>query len=162
MTSTERPDLAMRSPRPRSAILTLVLLLILPMAAALATATSGRIYKGSVAGVRICSESVIADVVDNKGYTTAWANTNCSTAQNQPSGHLGIRIIGLMDGGFCSSWTGYAYNSSSAWSMALGGKLCSNPSGSQAFQTMAQSRKWVASAGGYSTYSTVISPAQNY
>ncbi len=126
---------------------------------ALATATSGRVYKSNVAGTRVCTEAVIADTADNKGYTTTWSAT-CTSTNSKPSGYLGIRIRGVRDGGLWSSWTSWAVNSSTTWSMGVGGKLCSNPSGTQEFQTEAESKFWYSS--GYIHFTKTVSPAQNY
>jgi hypothetical protein len=126
---------------------------------ALATATSGRVYKSTIAGTRICTEAVIADVADNKGYTTTWSST-CSSTNSKPPGYLGVRIRGVRDGGFCSSWTGWAVNASTTWSMGLGGYLCTNPGGTQEFQTYAESKFWYSS--GYIHFTQTVSPSQNY
>ncbi len=126
---------------------------------ALATATSGRVYKGNVAGTRVCTEAVIADVADNKGYTTTWSST-CSSTNSKPPGYLGVRIRGVRDGGLCSSWTGWAVNASTTWSMGIGGHLCTNPGGTQEFQTYAESKLWYSL--GYIYFTQAVSPAQNY
>jgi hypothetical protein len=126
---------------------------------ALATASSGRIYKGTNGGVATCTEAVIRDVADNAGYTTTWDYTSCTTAHALSAGWLGAYASGYRDGAYCAN-TGWAYSSTLTHSFGVGAHLCSNPAGSQAFNTIAISKKWTGT--GYLTYSSTASPSQNY
>ena len=138
------------------------LLVVGASSVAWATASSGFIFKGNVNGKATCTEAIIADVADNKGWTYVFSAGACSTAQTVPSGHIGVRIRGWRNGGICANWGLYNYNSGTAHAIGVGGKLCSNPAGSQDFQTQANSHRWSTDCGCYFVHSLVTSPAQNY
>lgn len=138
------------------------LLFVVTMAGiALGTASSSTISVGSVygGGKGVCSESVIADVADNKAYTSTYSTSYCAYALSSSSGHLGANALGYRDGAYCGS-TGFLYNGSATWKFGVGSTLCSNPSGYQTFKTKADSRVWDGAS--YKDFLMVTSPNQTY
>lgn len=139
--------------------LLLVVILTLAVGPALATASSGRIYKGTVNGYRVCTESVIRDVADNVAYTSTWDFTSCNTPRPIPAGWIGAAAVGYRDGSYCGS-TGMLYSSVYTYQFGVGSHLCSNPGGYQSFHTVASSQIWNGQF--YVQFTIVTSPSQSY
>jgi len=85
---------------------------------------------------------------------------NCSEANRTlPSGYIGAKVAGYRDGLYCgeSAWY-YSNVATSGW--ALTATECSNPAGTQAFNTQGFGRFWTGTT--YTGFLTVTSPSQNY
>lgn len=137
---------------------------------AAASATSGYIYKlttGPYSGgtyARNCIKADINDVADNVGNHKTVTTTSCSSsAYVLPAGYISARAAGYRDGAYCGS-TGYAYNSGPTSAIGVGSHLCSNPSGTQIFRTVADGQTWTIISGTwqYAYVPSVTSPNQNY
>lgn len=157
----ETTHLTGRDSRPRWIVVSAVLglLILLGVGPALATATSGRIYRGTVGGHAICTEAIIRDVADNVANTTSWHYTNCYTPYSAPAGHIGVLAAGYRNGSLCDG-TDWWYNSVPASGWGVGSVLCSNPPGMQVFMTGGWSKYW--NGTGYTWLNPIYSPNQNY
>ncbi len=155
-------------------ILCLISMISLPMvlsSAAFATADSGYIYElttGPYGSTYVdnCVNAEIADVANNNAYVESDTNPNqCNTAYayTMPAGYLGANADGYINGTYCGS-TGFYYNSSPTYLFGVGAQLCSNPSGSQTFYTVATAEIWDYYSGAwqYAMTNSVTSPSQNY
>ena len=115
-------------------------------AAAYATASTKQSLGTMWDGKKLCGESVIADVADNKAYTSHHTNTPCnsSTASSVAAGWLAAATNGYIDperdGTYnsCGS-TGQYVSGVATWRFGVGAHLCSNPGGAQNFRTLSQS-----------------------
>lgn len=132
-----------------------------------ASATSGVVFRATTTAnggfVGNCLESQIVDVGDNKAFVSAWGRASgCGgNLVTVPSGYFGIKAEGFRDGSYCGA-TAMAYNNSPTFIFGVGGFLCSNPEGSQAFATRASGEAWNETTLSYVTLSTVMSPNQSY
>ncbi len=136
-----------------------------------ATASTGYIYElttgpyGSTYADN-CVNSVIADVANNNAYIesdTDPHDCNTSYAYTMASGYLGANADGYKNGAYCGS-TGYYYTSGAASGFGVGQQLCSNPAGSQTFDTVATGTIWdyVSGTWQYVYTNSLTSPNQNY
>jgi len=145
-----------------SAVVALVMATV--VVSALATATSGRSYRGSPGNnYNLCAEAeIVTPNMDNNAWTISQDyNTGCwNDNYSAPSGWLGAYAMGYRDGAYCGT-TGFYYNSVSTYRFGVGSVLCSNPSGTQAFKTGADSKGWNPSTLSYVNYTAVQSPNQN-
>jgi hypothetical protein len=80
-----------------------------------------------------------------------------------PGGYIGANADGYINGSYCGS-TGFYYNSGPASGFGVGAQLCSNPAGSQVFDTVATGTIWdyVYSTWQYVYTNSLTSPNQNY
>jgi hypothetical protein len=138
-------------------VVALLLLATLPVRAA----TSGRVYKGTVLGYAVCTESKVIAVADNQAWTTSWYSTACTLpGKTAPAGYLGALANGYYQGGYCGT-TGWWVNASPGWAFAVGSVLCANPPGEQTFWTYARS-KFPNGQGGDTVFPSVYSGIEKY
>ena len=104
-----------------------------------------------------CARSGVVDTARNYGASYAYANGgahSCTSPVNYlPAGWIGVKVEGFRDGVSCgvSSWY---YSSQVAWGWQLWITMCSNPSGSQDFQT----RSWLRYYDGGAFYFQSFGP----
>lgn len=152
-------------------LLSMITLPIVLSSAAFATAQSGFVYELTTGPYEStyadnCVNSEIADIANNNAYVESTTNPNqCNTAYayTMSSGYLGANADGYINGTYCGS-TGYYYNSTATYLFGVGAQLCSNPSGSQTFYTVATGEIWDYYSGAwqYAMTGSVTSPSQNY
>lgn len=152
-------------------LLTSTALAVVTETTAQATASTGYIYElttGPYGSTYIdnCVDSVIANVAQNRAYiesNTDPHRCNTSYAYNMPGGYIGANADGYINGSYCGS-TGFYYNSGPASGFGVGAQLCSNPAGSQVFDTVATETIWdyVYSTWQYVYTNSLTSPNQNY
>jgi hypothetical protein len=136
---------------------------LISAAIASATASSGMVYDSTLGyqtylAAYPCREAVIADVADNKGYARTATSTTCGTGKVVSAGFLGVHISAFRDGSFCTF--AEQTSASATDTYGLGGHLCSDPAGLQAFYTYAYGLFW--NGGGYNYGSNQLSPTQYY
>jgi hypothetical protein len=114
----------------------------------------------------MCLEAVIttqgvgtAQVI-NEGTTYAFDDFfgDCGGAKTLPSGWLAVTLDGYRNGSFCGT-TYYQYSTTSTSAFGVATSLCSNPSGSQTFNTNVFGRVYNGSA--YVNLPGIAGPAQN-
>lgn len=109
----------------------------------------------------LCGQAGIVDVASNYGQSISknYVAGACSGASKTlPSGWLAVENWGYKDGAYCGT-SGRSYSSvaTAAWQLWI--SLCSNPAGTQSFNTRVWATAWVGNGylGG-----PVLSPSQNY
>lgn len=127
----------------------------------------GSVYVSGYGTTRVCLEagvgfSTVSNSVWNFGMTYAFDGSGgyCDGYRVLPAGWLGVTVDAYKNGAFCG--TSYYYYSSSA-SAAFGRYsygLCSNPSGSQEYYTVAWGK--VYTGDHYYQPNGIVSPSQNY
>lgn len=140
---------------------------------ALATATSGDVYKlttGPYTGVYVdnCLKATISTGANNVADIYSFSDkepSRCdsSYAHTMPGGYIGADASGYRNGAYCGS-TGYYTNSGPASGIGVGSKICSRPSGSHSYHTVATGEVWdyYYTQWHYAYTGTVASPTQNY
>lgn len=135
------------------------LLLVLSAGTAFAASTIDQKWFGWVTedggSHRVCGDAktfTVGSHVDGESrtYFKGWGQTNpgCnSSGDTVAAGWLGVRAS-LYKGGYLCDTNGWSYNSSSASAYATL-PYCSNPSGSQNWQTYASHRWWAKDISGY-------------
>jgi hypothetical protein len=118
-------------------------------------------YPPSYSHGSLCGQAAMIDTAQNYNQAVSmYYRAGACNGGNQgvPSGYLGSWVEGYRDGVYCGATSVYYSTTfTSAWQ--LWATLCSNPSGSQTFQSFGESYGWTGSSylnGG------VWSPAQNY
>lgn len=104
-----------------------------------------------------------ADPGDGQAFTrSAHWSSGCvgTSALTVSAGWLGAKAYVSRDGAYCGA-TAEVYNTGSTSLLGVGGQVCSNPSGSQVFETMSQHFLWDDKYDNYVDGWTA-SPRQNY
>jgi hypothetical protein len=128
-------------------------------------ATSGRVYKATIGGVKYCLESQTTP--SQIGTITSHSSTTCSTASavGRPAGYLGVGVYGYYDPErdgtfvFCGD-SGYVYSPvDNIWSFTIGPtQMCPTPAGLQNYLTYTHGQAWVPLTGYVATGGNVASP----
>lgn len=106
-----------------------------------------------------CARAGIVDVADNKSQVRVYSDgQSCGVTKNLPSGYIAAKADGYRNGAYCST-TGWYFNSVTAAYFAVGQVICSNPAGTQTFNTVGWGGLWNGSS--YPANSRT-SPSQNY
>jgi hypothetical protein len=145
-------------------------ILMFPTLAYAGYATSGNLYRAtvSVSGygtVRVCLEATITtngtNIVMNGGSTRVYdtSGLNCDGSWSLPTGWIGVTLDGYRDGSFCGT-SGYEYTSQATWQKTYSENTCTDPAGSQAFNTVVFGRVYNGSSG-YHNIPGVSGPSQN-
>jgi hypothetical protein len=97
--------------------------------------------------------------VYNYGYAYAKQCTNVNPQPVVlPAGWIGRLYSGYRNGGYCGS-VGWTYSSVATDAVFGGSSICSNPSGSQSFQTAVTGQIW--NGNSYTSFGTQWSPSLN-
>lgn len=133
-------------------------------------ATSGLVYKGSVAnpngaysdGCLIATQGTAPSMAQYATIRTYTNTAGCATLRVLGSGNLRVNARGYRSGAFCGE-TGYVSNPSADNIASVSSTLCTNPSGSQAFQTRSRGQLyniWGGNAFTFSYIGEVASPSE--
>lgn len=150
-------------------VLAVALVYLMTTTAALANAYSANTFKlatsipGYSGSTDLCLLSGIETGPSNTGVITSYFSnpTHCQASDQRPlaSGYLGVYLQGLRDGFVCGN-TGWIYSNVNTHYWQIWSNLCSNPAGSQSFDTLTSGRVWTGS--GYTGMPSQWSPTQNY
>lgn len=163
--------LAPRSKRPRRIAVALAAIMIAVPTLVAADAYSAVTYRGSVnvsgyGTTRVCLKAGVGDwtggTVFNMGMTYAYDGSGglCDGPRQLPSGWIGVTVDAYKNGGFCgTSYYHYSSSPTSGYGHYFYG-LCSNPSGTQEFYTVAWGK--VYTGDHYYQPNGIVSPSQNY
>lgn len=144
--------------------------LMLPMIVLAGYATSGNTYRSTVSvsgygSVRVCLEASIStngtNIILNGRATRVYDNSgaNCDGARSLPTGWIGVTLDGYRDGAFCGT-SGYEYTSGTNYQKDYQENTCSDPAGSQAFNTAVFGRVYNGTTA-YHNIPGISGPAQN-
>lgn len=144
------------------AIATLALVLFIGSAAW--AATSGKVHTanwpGSPTGVVCGQADIVVAPPDFKAHTYSRTSSSCATAQSRAAGWLGVKFKALKDGVVCYTSATH-YNSGTTSGISVGGKVCTDPAGTQAWSTWAYQSAWNPDTWTYLNVGPVVSPNQS-